>query len=176
MSERPIALLISTTVSEEKSNECIDRWKAVLLRWCPRGMICLHCDLEYPDPVPALFHFNSPLGACPQCHGTGKSDTDAQTITKNDAVRTESQAKRACPACGGKRFQPMSLAYTVHGKSIADLLGESVDGFSETLNHWQDLGRASGAMQDAMHQIQIAFSFCVKSGSATWGSIVPFTP
>ena len=29
------------------------------------------CGLEYPQPEPRLFSFNSPLGACPTCEGFG---------------------------------------------------------------------------------------------------------
>ncbi len=32
---------------------------------------CEDCDLEYPEPSPNLFSFNSPLGACPRCQGFG---------------------------------------------------------------------------------------------------------
>ncbi len=32
---------------------------------------CPSCDLMFPDPVPTLFSFNSPLGACPTCNGFG---------------------------------------------------------------------------------------------------------
>ncbi len=33
---------------------------------------CPHCDLSYRDPVPNLFSFNSPLGACESCRGFGR--------------------------------------------------------------------------------------------------------
>jgi len=33
---------------------------------------CAACDLEYREPSPALFSFNHPLGACPQCRGFGR--------------------------------------------------------------------------------------------------------
>ena len=33
---------------------------------------CPHCNLEYPDPSPARFSFNHPLGACPECKGFGR--------------------------------------------------------------------------------------------------------
>ncbi|MFQ5851148.1 MAG: excinuclease ABC subunit UvrA [Candidatus Binatia bacterium] len=33
---------------------------------------CPHCDLSYRDPVPNLFSFNSPLGACENCRGFGR--------------------------------------------------------------------------------------------------------
>jgi len=33
---------------------------------------CPYCDLNYQDPVPNLFSFNSPLGACETCRGFGR--------------------------------------------------------------------------------------------------------
>jgi excinuclease ABC subunit A len=33
---------------------------------------CPHCDIAYRDPVPNLFSFNSPLGACEICRGFGR--------------------------------------------------------------------------------------------------------
>jgi len=33
---------------------------------------CAACDLEYPEPTPALFSFNHPVGACPACKGFGR--------------------------------------------------------------------------------------------------------
>ena len=32
---------------------------------------CARCDRDYQPPVPALFSFNSPAGACPTCRGFG---------------------------------------------------------------------------------------------------------
>ncbi len=33
---------------------------------------CPDCDIHYSDPTPALFSFNSPLGACETCRGFGR--------------------------------------------------------------------------------------------------------
>jgi excinuclease ABC subunit A len=33
---------------------------------------CAVCDIEYREPVPALFSFNNPIGACPACKGFGR--------------------------------------------------------------------------------------------------------
>ncbi|MBC8027673.1 MAG: excinuclease ABC subunit UvrA, partial [Steroidobacteraceae bacterium] len=33
---------------------------------------CADCDLSYRDPVPSLFSFNSPVGACETCRGFGR--------------------------------------------------------------------------------------------------------
>jgi excinuclease ABC subunit A len=36
------------------------------------GLHCADCDLAYRDPTPAIFSFNSPLGACESCRGFGR--------------------------------------------------------------------------------------------------------
>ncbi|MCZ6623654.1 MAG: excinuclease ABC subunit UvrA [Deltaproteobacteria bacterium] len=42
---------------------------------------CPHCDLSYHDPVPNLFSFNSPLGACETCRGFGRViDIDLELV------------------------------------------------------------------------------------------------
>jgi excinuclease ABC subunit A len=33
---------------------------------------CADCDISYRDPVPSLFSFNSPVGACEACRGFGR--------------------------------------------------------------------------------------------------------
>ena len=37
-----------------------------------RGLFCPACGREFREPTPALFAFNSPLGACPACQGFGR--------------------------------------------------------------------------------------------------------
>jgi len=48
-------------------------------RWVPRRFShrrhCPECDLDYREPVTALFSFNHPLGACPTCRGFGRTIT-----------------------------------------------------------------------------------------------------
>jgi excinuclease ABC subunit A len=42
---------------------------------------CVPCQINYPDPEPALFSFNSPLGACELCEGFGDTvDMDMNLI------------------------------------------------------------------------------------------------
>ncbi len=37
-----------------------------------RGFRCNGCGKTFPKPEPILFSFNSPIGACPECHGFGR--------------------------------------------------------------------------------------------------------
>jgi excinuclease ABC subunit A len=37
-----------------------------------KGLHCPDCDLDYTDPIPNSFSFNSPMGACDECRGFGR--------------------------------------------------------------------------------------------------------
>ena len=41
--------------------------------WFSERFECRQCNLEYLEPEPRLFSFNSPFGACPTCHGFGNT-------------------------------------------------------------------------------------------------------
>lgn len=64
----------------------------------------------------SLFSFNS-KGACPNCQGLGVTYTDLGFLEG---------VKLPCEVCGGKRFKDEVLAYTLDGKSIADVLGMTI--------------------------------------------------
>ena len=50
----------------------IHRDAGVETRTFRRGLFCPRCGKEFRDPTPALFAFNSPLGACSTCQGFGR--------------------------------------------------------------------------------------------------------
>ncbi|MSU59727.1 MAG: excinuclease ABC subunit A, partial [Pedosphaera sp.] len=52
---------------------------------------CARCDLEYPEPSPALFSFNHPLGACPACKGFGRTITIDYDLALPDRSLTLAQ-------------------------------------------------------------------------------------
>ena len=48
---------------------------------------CLKCGIDYPDPQPRLFSFNSPLGACTLCEGFGDTvDLDMNLVVPNPSL------------------------------------------------------------------------------------------
>ncbi len=66
---------------------------------------CADCDIHYRDPVPSLFSFNSPLGACETCRGFGRVIgvdhalvvPDESLSLRDGAVRPwQSQSYREC--------------------------------------------------------------------------------
>lgn len=51
----------------------IDKQGAILKTWrYSVDLHCADCDIFYQDPIPSLFSFNSPLGACETCRGFGR--------------------------------------------------------------------------------------------------------
>ena len=46
-----------------------------VVRWFSSGLSCAGCrsGVAIPPPTPNLFSFNSPLGACPECRGFGRT-------------------------------------------------------------------------------------------------------
>ncbi|GHO51071.1 ATP-binding cassette domain-containing protein [Ktedonospora formicarum] len=63
-----------------------------------------------------LFSYNS-KGACPNCQGLGVTYTDLGFLEG---------VKLPCEVCSGKRFKDEVLAYTLNGKSIADVLSMTI--------------------------------------------------
>ena len=82
---------------------------------------CPSCGRSFPDPDPRLFSYNSKMGWCPACFGTG-------LLLKNfDAEQTGEEAQWSacgapetpCPACKGLRLNPVALSVLFQGRSIS---------------------------------------------------------
>jgi excinuclease ABC subunit A len=56
---------LSVHVLDDDGGESV-RWRF------STGLHCAECDIAYVDPLPSLFSFNSPLGACETCRGFGR--------------------------------------------------------------------------------------------------------
>ncbi|MHC5012017.1 MAG: excinuclease ABC subunit UvrA, partial [Planctomycetota bacterium] len=52
------------------------------------GLHCASCDRTFRDPTPNLFSFNSPIGACPTCHGFGRASGIDWDLVVPDPART----------------------------------------------------------------------------------------
>jgi len=49
-----------------------------------RRFNCSRCGRAYPEPAPALFSANSPIGACPECEGFGRTvELDLDKVIPN---------------------------------------------------------------------------------------------
>jgi len=73
---------------------------------------CPHDGFSFPEIEPRLFSFNSPYGACPECHGLGTKDIWSDEI---------------CEACAGKRLRGESLNVLIKGKNINGITALSIE-------------------------------------------------
>ena len=74
---------------------------------------CPDCDVSFAELEPRTFSFNSPYGACPDCHGLGRILDDAES--GECAIREEIEKPPVCPTCQGSRLGPIARAVTVAG-------------------------------------------------------------
>ncbi len=72
---------------------------------CPRD------NFSFPEIEPRLFSFNSPYGACPDCHGLGTEDLWSEKI---------------CEVCKGRRLRPETLSVLINNKNIAEIVAFSI--------------------------------------------------
>ncbi len=73
---------------------------------------CPHDGFSFPEIEPRLFSFNSPYGACPECHGLGTKDLWSEEI---------------CPVCVGKRLREESLNVLIDSKNINTVTAFSIE-------------------------------------------------
>lgn len=73
---------------------------------------------ENPNVSAQSFSYNSKIGQCPCCKGTGIQTYDLDFLPEEDAI---------CPECGGTRYSKSINNYTFHGVSISQVLNMSVD-------------------------------------------------
>ncbi len=80
--------------------------------------VCLSCVTSCPELEPRLFSFNSPIGACPTCHGLGEQYFFQN---QNFGDGREDGNSVACVACRGARLNKEALSVTIGEKNIYDL-------------------------------------------------------
>lgn len=87
--------------------------------------ICLSCVRSFPEIEPRMFSFNSPIGACKNCHGLGFIyQTDYSTSSLSDDVLgpssyfTFEEKEKTCNYCQGRRLHDEALAVKIADKNI----------------------------------------------------------
>jgi excinuclease ABC subunit A len=73
---------------------------------------CPHDGFSFPEIEPRLFSFNSPFGACEECHGIGHDFFDSAKL---------------CAKCEGARLRPEVLAIRLGGKNIHEITSMTID-------------------------------------------------
>ncbi len=90
---------------------------------------CARDNFSFPEIEPRLFSFNSPYGACEECHGLGTEDIWSEKL---------------CPVCRGDRLRPEALNVLIEGKNIAEVVRLAI---SEAVSFFNSLGRKFSAKE-----------------------------
>ena len=88
---------------------------------------------------PARFSFNSPQGRCPKCKGAGIVKLEMNFLPP---------AFMTCDTCDGSRYSPEVLDIVYNGKTIAGVLGLSVNEAADLFGAIPKIHRALKALQD----------------------------
>ena len=72
---------------------------------------CPNDGFSFPEIEPRLFSFNSPYGACPECHGLGVENLWSEKI---------------CETCEGKRLKIEALNVLLNGKNISSVVAMQI--------------------------------------------------
>ena len=96
--------------------------------------VCLKCAQSMPELEPRFFSFNSPIGACKNCHGLGivhewpwgKNDSQAWKAKYPDFFGNKYAKKLTCNECYGKRLNKYALAITIGGENIFDICDNAI--------------------------------------------------
>jgi excinuclease ABC subunit A len=74
---------------------------------------CPEDNFSFPEIEPRLFSFNSPYGACSDCHGLG--------------IEGGEGAEKVCETCKGKRLRPEALAVLLGGENISQVTAKTIE-------------------------------------------------
>jgi excinuclease ABC subunit A len=96
--------------------------------------MCIDCAESIPELEPRAFSFNSPIGACDDCHGIGfihewpwgDNDKDAWKEKYPDFFADKYAKEITCTSCMGKRLNKYALAVTIGEQNIYDICNISI--------------------------------------------------
>ncbi|MGD0650107.1 MAG: excinuclease ABC subunit UvrA [Verrucomicrobiia bacterium] len=98
------ALEAALKVGQGRVNIFIPHPSSLILRFSS-DLHCADCDIHYRDPVPNLFSFNSPIGACEVCRGFGRTigidydlviPDDTKTLAEGAVRPWQTESYREC--------------------------------------------------------------------------------
>ena len=93
---------------------------------------CPDCNLSFQSPTPAIFSFNSALGACRNCEGLGirghVDETSDVTVFRT----------APCDVCEGSRLQPFPSRFTFLAITIGAFSAMRVDQARQLVASWQE--------------------------------------
>ncbi|MFZ9313893.1 MAG: excinuclease ABC subunit UvrA [Burkholderiaceae bacterium] len=119
---------------------------------------CPSCSRSLPEPEPRLFSYNTRLGWCSACTGTGlfggglaedETGEEDRFLQKEEKDPEEGDTEDlACPECDGARLNALARAVRIKGDGIHQVSGLALDRLPAWLQKvtqdWSDRDRSVG--------------------------------
>jgi excinuclease ABC subunit A len=128
---------------------------------------CPSCSRGFADPDPRQFSYNNARGWCGDCFGSGLTQFEDAEQSGEEAAWADLQSEMTtCPACSGKRLNPMSLAFRFREQSIADLAALSVSDLQRFLEKLKLQAREAAVARELIAEISSRLKFLQRVGLA----------
>ena len=127
---------------------------------------CPVCGESFPEPDPRLFSYNSKVGWCPACFGTGRqiSGFDGEQSGEESGWLESAATDAVCPECKGARLNPVARAVRFAGRSICEVTAMSVDQCLSAMKEIRLAGRDKVLGEDAVKEIVSRLMFLREVG------------
>ena len=125
---------------------------------------CPICARSFPELDPRLFSYNSSMGWCPSCFGTGQLIEDFdETATGEEHAWVDAQAK-TCPTCHGERLNEVARSVRFAGKNISEIAHLTVSEARSFFDKLKLKGRDADIAEDALKEIRLRLAFLEEVG------------
>jgi excinuclease ABC subunit A len=126
---------------------------------------CPSCGTSYREPDPRLFSYNSPVGWCTGCFGTGLTlaGFDAEQTGEEGAWKANDETV-TCVKCDGQRLNPIALNVLFRTRSIAQVAELTVDDAEKHFTALQLNENEAAIARDALVEIQGRLRFLQRVG------------
>ncbi|HUA23938.1 MAG TPA: excinuclease ABC subunit UvrA [Steroidobacteraceae bacterium] len=128
---------------------------------------CPSCGRSFAELDPRLFSYNSKHGWCESCYGTGlevPAEEESAAGAEADGDGDSDEAPRTCPACRGKRLNPVATSVRFRERSIADLAADSVAQSAEFFRRLKLSPREQQIARDLLAEIRARLKFLDRVG------------
>jgi excinuclease ABC subunit A len=134
---------------------------------------CPTCGTSYPELDPRMFSYNSKLGWCASCQGTGlmaelhaEQQDDSgreQTFTESE-VSANAYTDEVCVDCNGMRLNPVSLNVRLRETNLAQIGAMSVQEATAFFGRFNPNEREAEIARDALAEIRGRLNFLHEVG------------
>ncbi len=125
---------------------------------------CSCCGKGFDALDPRQFSYNSKLGWCSSCYGTGRTLTEEVADRSDVSTFKNSVSHKVCEGCRGHRLRPESLAVYFDDHAISDVTAFSVAQAERYFSRLRLKKREATIAQDVLSELRARLRFLNEVG------------